>query len=289
MKHLTLNRRTFAMGAAATTALSVASLRTVAADEHGDSSMSVDETREVLDAYVNAMLEGGDFGQYLHEDAVLVDIDSGLLVEGRDNVVEAIVTWHTETFDAQPTVIRSVVGEGSAAVELHFTGTHTGEFNGIAATNASVNVPYVAFYSIEDGLVTELRLYGLSSGLMTQLTAHDMHMATPVADQSVEEGVVHLDLFEFGISANPLTLQVGQEYTFVAHNSGQMVHEVVIEPAGTIDEPLEKDDQESEIEDIGPGETAEMAWTFDEPGDYQYACHIPGHFELGMVLVFTVE
>jgi uncharacterized cupredoxin-like copper-binding protein/predicted ester cyclase len=289
MNHLTLNRRTFAMSAAATTALTLASLRTVTADEHGDPSMSVGETQEALDAYVDAMLEGGDFGQYLHEDAVLVDIDSGLIVEGRDNVVEAIVTWHTETFDAQPAVMRSVVGEGSAALELHFIGTHTGEFDGIAATNASVNVPYVTFYSLEDGLVTELRLYGLSSGLMTQLTSHDMQMATPMADESVEEGVVLLDLFEFGITATPLTLQSGQEYTFVAHNSGQMVHEVVIEPAGAIDEPLEDGEMESEIEDIGPGETAEMTWTFDEPGDYQYACHIPGHYELGMVLVFTVE
>lgn len=289
MKDSTLNRRNLALGAVASTALSFASFRAVAADEHGDSSMTVEETQAALDAYVNAMLEGGDFGQYLHEDAVLVDIDSGVIVEGRDNVVDAIVTWHTETFDAQPTVMRSVVGEGSAALELHFVGTHTGEFNGIAATQASVNVPYVAFYSLEDGLVTELRLYGLSSGLTTQLSAHDMHMATPVAEQDVEEGVVLLDLFEFGITATPLTLQSGQEYTFVAHNSGQMVHEVVIEPAGTIDEPLEDGDRESEIEDIGPGETAEMTWTFTEPGEYQYACHIPGHYELGMVLVFTVE
>ena len=45
---------------------------------------------------------------------------------------------------------------------------------------------------------------------------------------------------------------------------------------------------ESEIEDIGPGEMKTLTWTFAEPGRYQFACHLPGHYEAGMVLEVEV-
>ena len=38
----------------------------------------------------------------------------------------------------------------------------------------------------------------------------------------------------------------------------------------------------------GRGETAELEWTFTEPGRYQFACHVPGHFEAGMVIEVEV-
>lgn len=288
MNPANINRRNFAIGAATASAMSLAAVRRAAADEHEGSSMTVDETRQVVDDYMAALLEVGDFGQYLHEEVALVIMDTGDMIEGRDAVVEGIIGWHTESFDAQPRVSRTVVDEGSAALEILFVGTHTGEFGGMAATGAEVSVPYTAFYSFEDGLISEIRLYGLVYGLMEQLSAPATPQASPVAT-SGDENTVLVGLWEFGISADKVTLTAGEEYTFVATNSGMMIHELVIEPAGTIDEPLEKDDMESEIEDIEPGATAEMTWTFDEAGQYQFACHIPGHYELGMVLEFTVE
>jgi uncharacterized cupredoxin-like copper-binding protein len=47
-------------------------------------------------------------------------------------------------------------------------------------------------------------------------------------------------------------------------------------------------ERESELEDLAPGETGELAWTFTEPGRYQFACHIPGHVEAGMVIAVAV-
>lgn len=283
-----INRRNFTIGAATATAMSLASARVATADEHEEASMTLDETRQIMDDYLAALLEGGDFGEFLHEEVALVIMDNGDMLEGRDAVVEGIIQWHTVAFDAEPRVTRVTVDEGSAAVEILFAGTHTGEFGGIAATDAQVSVPYVAMYSFEDGLISEIRLYGLVYGLMSQLESPATPQASPVASNG-DEFTVNIGLWEFGIAADRMTLTAGEEYTFVVTNSGMMIHELVIEPAGTIDEPLEKDDEESEIEDIEPGGTAEMTWTFDEPGAYQYACHIPGHYELGMVLEFTVE
>lgn len=33
---------------------------------------------------------------------------------------------------------------------------------------------------------------------------------------------------------------------------------------------------------VGPNGTAITTFTFDEPGVYEFACHLPGHFEYGM-------
>ena len=109
-------------------------------------------------------------------------------------------------------------------------------------------------------------------------------MATPTTEP-VCVGVI---VDDFYVRPERTTFQVGQPYVFAVGNEGEAVHEFVIEPAGAVDKPLEAEangeERESEIEDIAPGETAELEWTFTEPGRYQFACHVPGHFEAGMVI-----
>ena len=119
-------------------------------------------------------------------------------------------------------------------------------------------------------------------------------MATPAAESSpaaVEATgrAVSVILGDFFIRTGNPVLKAGETYTFVATNTGQAVHELIIEPAGALDEPLEANGMESEIEDILPGTTQSITWTFDEPGEYQLSCHLPGHFEAGMVVTFVVE
>jgi predicted lipoprotein with Yx(FWY)xxD motif/uncharacterized cupredoxin-like copper-binding protein len=114
--------------------------------------------------------------------------------------------------------------------------------------------------------------------------------ASPVASPAaLGENEVAVELGDFYVEPVTLTFEAGVEYTFVVTNAGVLIHEFVIEPAGAVDEPFEKNDMESEIEDIQPGETDTLTWTFDEPGSYQLSCHIPGHFESGMVVEITVE
>jgi predicted lipoprotein with Yx(FWY)xxD motif/uncharacterized cupredoxin-like copper-binding protein len=113
--------------------------------------------------------------------------------------------------------------------------------------------------------------------------------ASPVAITSgAGEAVVAVELTEFSIAPSEMTLDAGQEYTFIITNTGVLIHEFVIEPAGAEDAPLEAGGVVSEVEDIHPGDTAQLSWTF-EPGEYQIACHIPGHLEAGMIATFSVE
>jgi uncharacterized cupredoxin-like copper-binding protein len=49
-----------------------------------------------------------------------------------------------------------------------------------------------------------------------------------------------------------------------AHHGGEMKH----------------DDPNAVI--VGPGETAELVWHFEEAGNVEFACNVPGHYAAGM-------
>jgi uncharacterized cupredoxin-like copper-binding protein len=98
-------------------------------------------------------------------------------------------------------------------------------------------------------------------------------------------------LTEFKIEMDKTSIPAGP-VKFIIENAGKEKHEVVLEPAGTNDQPFEAGDKASEAEDIEAGATATLEWTIDQPGDYQLGCHInennEDHFALGMVTPFTV-
>jgi predicted ester cyclase len=141
------------------------------AAETGASAMSIDETQEAVDAYFAALQARDDIAPYFSDDVVLEIVDVGQRVEGRDAVVGAIVELHEQTFDARPEQTGAVIGEGTAALELVFVGTHTGDFAGIPASGTEVAVPYAAFYDLADGQITALRIHGFATGLVAALTA----------------------------------------------------------------------------------------------------------------------
>ena len=142
---------------------------------------------------------------------------------------------------------------------------------------------------------------GTSTGQMGPMTATGTRIAVeemaPVAPMGAESGddavsgsqTLDVTLADFSVAIDPTTVKAGQPITFAVTNSGAVTHEMVLEKAGDDDVPLAANGVESELEDIAPGATAEMTWTITEPGTYQLACHVPGHFEQGMVTTFEVE
>jgi uncharacterized cupredoxin-like copper-binding protein len=117
--------------------------------------------------------------------------------------------------------------------------------------------------------------------------------AAPAATPAAEAVCVGVVEGEYFIRPELTTFQVGQTYVFAVGNEGQLVHEFVIEPAGSEEEAaLEAEvdgaEREAEIEDIAPGQTAELEWTFTEPGNFQFACHLEDHYQAGMVVEVEV-
>ena len=76
---------------------------------------------------------------------------------------------------------------------------------------------------------------------------------------------------------------------FRMRNSGQLMHEFVI---GTRAENAKHyelmkkfpnmEHDEPWMAHVPPGKTGEIVWKFNRPGDFEFACLIPGHYEAGM-------
>jgi len=84
-------------------------------------------------------------------------------------------------------------------------------------------------------------------------------------------------------------VKLGDSVRFVIHNEGRIMHEFVI---GTRKENqahaelmkrfpgMEHD--EPYMAHVPPGKTAEIVWTFNRLGEFEFACLIAGHYEAGM-------
>jgi predicted ester cyclase len=133
--------------------------------------MSLEASKRTIDSYLNALLNGGDFGQFFTDDVHWTTMETGDEIQGREAVRDFIVALHRELFDAKPEVRSVAITDGLAALEADFVGVHTGEFAGIAPTGAAVRVPYCVFYDIGEDGITALRAYMPVRQLIAELQA----------------------------------------------------------------------------------------------------------------------
>lgn len=87
-----------------------------------------------------------------------------------------------------------------------------------------------------------------------------------------------------------LAIKRGETVKLIATNKGQVLHEMVL---GTPEELKkhaelmrkfpEMEHEEAHMTHVKPGKSGEIVWQFDKPGEFQFACLLPGHFEAGMV------
>ena len=87
-----------------------------------------------------------------------------------------------------------------------------------------------------------------------------------------------------------VTVRKGETIKFVVHNSGQVLHEMVLGTKDSIAQhaalmkrfpKMEHDD--ANMAHVKPSRTGDIVWQFTQPGEFQFACLQPGHFEAGMV------
>ena len=121
--------------------------------------MPVDATAQTMRAYLDAFLARGDFADYYTDDVTWTTVGADQELQGRLPVRDFLSWMHTQAFDAHPKVKNLVVGDGQAALEADFVGTHTGEFLGMPPTGKSVQVPYCVVYDLQDDKITALRAY----------------------------------------------------------------------------------------------------------------------------------
>lgn len=96
----------------------------------------------------------------------------------------------------------------------------------------------------------------------------------------------------------PSAVQVseGETLRIVVHNAGQIMHELVIGDPESLAEHAElmvrfpdMEHDEPYMAHVPPGETAEIVWTFNRAGEFEFACLLPGHYQAGMFASVKVE
>lgn len=89
-------------------------------------------------------------------------------------VTDEALYQHVETFEGGFPQYRiraeDIIEQGDkVVVRAIFSGTHTGEFNGIPATGKSVELPFIIIYRFENGKIAEHWLEANHLALLTQL------------------------------------------------------------------------------------------------------------------------
>jgi uncharacterized cupredoxin-like copper-binding protein len=97
-----------------------------------------------------------------------------------------------------------------------------------------------------------------------------------------------LDTMRF--TPDRIEVKQGETIRFVHKNDGKIMHEFVIGTKKELDEHavlMQKfpnmEHDEPYMAHVAPGKTGEVIWTFNRPGDFDFACLIPGHYQAGMV------
>ena len=81
----------------------------------------------------------------------------------------------------------------------------------------------------------------------------------------------------------------GETLRLVMHNSGKVMHELVLGSKKELEEHAalmlkfpNMEHSEPYMAHVVPGKTGEIIWTFNKPGDFDFACLIAGHYQAGM-------
>lgn len=124
--------------------------------------------------------------------------------------------------------------------------------------------------------------------------------ATPFGQQGDPRKVTRVIKVEMADSMRftpaEITVTRGQTVKLVAANKGQVLHEMVLGTPEELKQHAEMmkkfpgmEHDEPHMAHVKPGRSGEIVWQFTQPGEFQFACLIPGHFEAGMVGKVTVK
>jgi uncharacterized cupredoxin-like copper-binding protein len=91
-------------------------------------------------------------------------------------------------------------------------------------------------------------------------------------------------------SPDKIEVKQGDTIKFVVRNHGKVMHEFVIGTKKENDAHAEMmlkhpnmEHDEPYMAHVPPGKKGEIVWTFNRPGEFEFACLIAGHYQAGMI------
>ncbi|WP_309678597.1 cupredoxin family protein [Polaromonas sp.] len=144
-----------------------------------------------------------------------------------------------------------------------------------------------------------------ASGLFLSLTAlasgnhagghDDAAIGKPGVAAKVTRTVVVDMKDDMRFHSSIFSVKQGETIRFVAKNSGQVKHEMVLGTAKDLKDHYELMKRNPEMEHadanmvtVAPGKSGEIIWQFTRAGKVDFACLQPGHYDAGMKGLVTV-
>lgn len=151
-------------------------------------------------------------------------------------------------------------------------------------------------------------LFALTSAALVQAHGEEDHAkkSGPVKKEQKEWGIAGdakaakrtvtitmSDAMRF--TPDKIEVKQGETIKIVVRNEGKQLHEFVIGTKKELDEHAalmlkfpNMEHDEPYMAHVGVGKVGEIVWTFNKPGDFDFACLIAGHYQAGMVGKITV-
>ena len=144
-------------------------------------------------------------------------------------------------------------------------------------------------------------LIGVSAAAAADAGHHGKKSAGPVKKEQKEWGIagdaiaakrtIEISMTDnMRFTPDRIDVKQGETVRFVLKNTGKIMHELVLGTKKELDAHaammtrfpgMEHD--EPYMTHVGSGKTGEIVWTFNRPGEFDFACLIAGHFQAGMV------
>ena len=110
-------------------------------------------------------------------------------------------------------------------------------------------------------------------------------------DAKAVKRTIHMKMSDsMRFSPDQIDVAEGETVRFVFRNDGKILHEFVLGTKQELDQHAalmvkfpNMEHDEPYMAHVQPGKTGEIIWTFNRPGNFDFACLIAGHYQAGMV------
>ncbi|MFQ6017236.1 MAG: ester cyclase [Kiloniellaceae bacterium] len=134
--------------------------------------MSTEQARAIVERFFDEAWAKNNISAWDELPEDLVFWNFGTKIEGRDRWIQAFVRPLSQGFpDLHIEPEFTVAENDKVVVRWHGTGTHTGEFRGVAPTGKAINIAGVAIYRVADDRIVEGWSHVDTLTLLTQIGA----------------------------------------------------------------------------------------------------------------------
>lgn len=136
----------------------------------------------------------------------------------------------------------------------------------------------IRYYEFDEETVKLGRLLATAADLLGVTINQDLVQKDPKTELPFNQEVtVNVTLSEHKFSPSSFEFEQHTKVTFILTNKGKEVHEFQLGHYGV------------DVEGLAPGKTETVTLVLLDPGEFEFSCHVLGHYEVGMFGTLKVK